>query len=75
MADIFKITEKEAKYMVFVHSISNHAYTQEDERINILYKDGSLVDIADASDMLNISVLSKNVTKYFLCYPVECRET
>jgi len=26
-------------------------------------------DIAEASDILNISVLSKTVRKYFLCYP------
>lgn len=67
------LSPEESTFMVFQHSVSNHAYSQESERINILYKDGQLLDIADASDMLNISVLSRNVVKYFLCFPEECR--
>jgi uncharacterized protein len=58
-------------YFVFTESITNSAYSANDEKINILYKTGELIDIAEASDMLNISVLSKNVKKYFLCYPKE----
>ena len=30
--------------------------------------DGSIKNIAEASDMLNISLLSKKVKKYYLCY-------
>jgi hypothetical protein len=32
-------------------------------------KDGSVTDIAQAGDQLNIEVLSKTVKKYFICYP------
>ena len=39
-----------------------------DDRINILYKDGTVKDIAEASDMLNIQVLTKKVEKHYLCY-------
>jgi len=56
-------------YLVIKGSITNNAYNREDDRINILFKDGSLQDIGKASDMLNISVLSKTVKKYYLCYP------
>jgi hypothetical protein len=70
---IFGLDGEQSAFLAFQHSVSNHAYTQESERINIIHKDGQLIDIADASDMLNISVLSRNVVKYFLCFPEECR--
>jgi hypothetical protein len=59
------------RFFVFTDSVSNNAYSPFDESIKILYNNGSLVDIADASDMLNTKVLSKNVKKFFLCYPKE----
>jgi len=65
-----KIANRDAAYFVFTGQISNHAYTpSQSESIDILMKDGRVVDIADASDMLEISMLSKTVKKYFLCYP------
>lgn len=67
-----KLTDDEVKYFVFTNSIRNSAYDPGSEKINILYKDGKLVDIAEAADQLNISVLSKPVEKYFLCYPKDC---
>ncbi len=65
----FNIPADEAGYFVFAGNISNYAYKYEDEKIQILYNTGELVDISDASDMLNVTVLSKTVKKYFLCYP------
>ena len=64
-----QIFEKEARYFVFTDKIGNSAYDKHSEKINILYRDGSRVDIAKASDQLNISVLSKRVEKHFLCCP------
>jgi hypothetical protein len=49
--------------------ISNNAYIPEHDRINILNKDGSFVDIHDSSDQLNVSILTKTVSKFYLCYP------
>ena len=56
-------------YFVFTDSIKNNPYTPLREKICILYKDNKLVDISEASDQLNVEVLSKTVTKHFLCYP------
>ena len=39
------------------------------ETLQILYKNKTTKDIAEASDQLNISSLSTPVTKYFICYP------
>ncbi len=63
------ILEEEASYLVVSDSISNFAYSDMDDRITILDKRGLARDIAEASDILNISVLSKTVRKHFLCYP------
>ena len=63
------ISEEDARYFVFTDSIKNRAYNLTHFNIKILYKDGQLLDIAKASDQLNIEALTKSVTKYFLCYP------
>lgn len=65
----FSLNNKDVNYLVFNDLTSNYAYNPESGKINILYKDGSVVDITQASDQLNISVLSQPVTKHFLCYP------
>lgn len=66
----FDISENEARYFVFRGTISNMAYNKEEDRIYIL-KSGKLVDIATASDMLDVTVLSYEVIKYYICYPKE----
>jgi len=71
-AQKYSISVDEAHYFVFSDTITNLAYQPDDHNnIKILYNDGTLTDIASASDMLNISALSITVTKYFLCYPKE----
>ncbi len=65
----FQCSNHALNYLVIKGSITNNAYSRDDDRINILFKDGSQQDIGEASDMLNISVLSKTVKKYYLCYP------
>ena len=62
------INKKEAKYFLSISSIENNMYKKEDDSIEIIYKDGSTCDIAKASDMLNISLLSRKVKKYYICY-------
>lgn len=58
----------EASYFVATPSIEKNMYDPADDSIDILYNDGSTKNIAEASDMLNISLLSKKVKKYYLCY-------
>jgi len=63
------LTEKEVNYFVFTGNVTNDAYRSDKIRINILFKDGLVRDIADASDQLSIDVLAKTVKKYYLCFP------
>ncbi|MDO4164642.1 MAG: HD domain-containing protein [Bacteroides sp.] len=58
----------EARYFISTPSIEKNMYDPADDSIEIIYKDGSTRNIAEASDMLNISLLSKKVKKYYLCY-------
>jgi uncharacterized protein len=70
------IDKKEAEYFVFSDSVWSSTYSASavDDKISILYNSGEMVDISEASDILNMSVLSKGVTKYFLCYPKKIKE-
>ncbi len=61
--------DEETGYFIFTGSISNKAYSEFDDKIKILYNTGETRDIVDASDIFNVTVLSKIVKKYFLCYP------
>jgi uncharacterized protein len=47
----------------------NNAYDPGAGGILILSRDGGLNDIAQASDQLNINMLTHPVEKHFLCYP------
>ena len=58
----------EASYFVSTPSIEKNMYEPADDSIDIIYKDGTIKNIAEASDMLNISLLSKKVKKYYICY-------
>jgi uncharacterized protein len=65
----YRITNKEAEYFVFVNTVNNSAYNAKDLNINIKMNNGKLMDVAEASDLLNLQSLSKPVTKHFICYP------
>jgi HD superfamily phosphohydrolase len=60
-------------YYVFTNSISNLAYTPDAPVVKILLKSGKTADISSVSDMFDHRFLSERITKYFLCYPKECR--
>ena len=62
------ISEEEASYFVSTEDNEKNMYEPEDDSIDIIYKDGRIENIAEASDMLNISLLSKKVKKFYLCY-------
>jgi len=65
----FNLTDDELDYFVYHGEISNQAYDSTKNNIKILFKNGEIKDITDASDHLNIQALSSPVFKYYLCYP------
>jgi uncharacterized protein len=70
---LMKISQEFEEYYVFTNSISNLAYTPDAPEVKILLKNGTTADISTVSDMFDHRFLSERITKYFLCYPKECR--
>ena len=66
----FNLQEDEIDFFVYTDILSNNAYNQNKQNINMLMKNGEIVDLSKASDNLNISALASPVEKYFLCYPI-----
>lgn len=66
---ILDLRNNEPDFFVFTDIARNSAYDPVNDKIKIFYNNGQLFDISEASDQLNLDVLSKTVTKYFLCYP------
>jgi HD superfamily phosphohydrolase len=62
------ISEDDTRYMMSLTEISKDMYNPEDDSIGILYKDGTIKNIAEASEILNVQLLSKKIRKYYLCY-------
>ncbi|MFS4491973.1 HD domain-containing protein [Maribacter sp. 2308TA10-17] len=65
----YNLSDVEVDYFVFSGKIENRAYHTEKQNINILRKNGKVIDVAKASDHLNLKALSKTVTKYYMCFP------
>ena len=67
----YTLSDEEASYFVFQGKLENKAYDRYEQNINILKKNGKIVDVAELSDHLNLNALSKTVVKYYICYPKE----
>lgn len=67
-AATLEITDEEASYFVFTGETSNTTYDPKDERINILFKDGTVKDISAVDNALIQQNLSGTVKKYYICY-------
>ena len=68
VAENLQIPLEDAHYLMSVNTISKDMYNVDDDSITILYKDGSIRDISEASELLNVQLLSKKIRKYYLCY-------
>jgi hypothetical protein len=60
---------------VFTGKITNSAYKDDEDKINVLQKDGRIVGLNKVADQLHLSVLTNATHKYFLCYPKELEKT
>lgn len=61
----------ESDYFVIQGRLINNAYSTKSPMINILFKDGTVKDITEAADTLNIKEMSEPVEKYYVCFPKE----
>ncbi|WP_332734365.1 HD domain-containing protein [Flavihumibacter sp.] len=62
------ISVEDASYLVFSGEASNTTYDPSEERINILFKDGTVRDISQVDNALIQHNLSRPVKKYYFCF-------
>ncbi|MGX5818614.1 HD domain-containing protein [Chitinophaga lutea] len=63
------LSEAEAGYFVFTDTASLRAYDATDEKINILFKDGSVQDISSIDNALVSHTLARPIKKFYICHP------
>ncbi len=68
IAQALDIPLDDARYFLSTPDIATNMYNPADDSIDILYGDGTTRSIAEASDMFDIALLSREVTKHYLCY-------
>jgi uncharacterized protein len=64
----FNISNEEADYFVFTGEAINTTYNPQDEKINILFKDGSVKDISKVDNALIHQQIASPVKKQYFCY-------
>ncbi len=59
----------QAQYLVSTGSLSTHFSSFPSNQINILYRDGSIKDLSQASDIIRPQIFNSSDMRYFLCSP------
>lgn len=67
LASHFAVSREDASYLMALKEVGKDMYNIYDDNIEILAKDGTIRDVVQESDMLNIETLSKKIKKYYLC--------
>ena len=62
------VSIEEARYFVFTGEAVNTTYNPMDEKINILFRDGSVKDISEVDNALIRQTLASTVKKFYICY-------
>lgn len=68
VTDMLKISDKDARYFVLEGHAVSTTYDPSDERINILFKDGTVRDISQVDNALIHHNLASPVKKFYICY-------
>lgn len=66
--DKWNLSEEDAQYFVSSRTVTTDMYNLKDNSIDIVYKNGEIKIISDASDLLNIQMLSKKAEKYYFSF-------
>lgn len=63
-----KVKESDCDYFLFTGEAVNTTYNPAEERINILFKTGTVTDISKVDNALIHQALASPVKKYYICY-------
>jgi hypothetical protein len=67
LAAYYKISMEDAAYFAFTGEATNTTYRITEERINILFKDGTVKGISQVDNPLIDETLSMPVKKFYIC--------
>lgn len=67
-AERFGIDESLARYFYVEEAVRSNTYNPDGANIMIMYGDGRLVDVARASDMMNVDMMREMIEKRYLFY-------
>ena len=65
-AALLGVSEKEAEYCWSEHISTSNTYSEKADTIDILYSDGTVRDIAEASEILDLEALTRKPIKRYL---------
>lgn len=65
----YKTLRNDTSYFYSLGTLTNEAYVMEGQPIKVLMRTGKVIDIAQASDLPNITAIGKIVKKDYLCWP------
>ena len=65
-AQVLGIRKEEAVYFFSEHVSTSNTYSEKDDSIDILYQDGSVRDIATASEILDLTSLTRKPRKLYI---------
>lgn len=68
LADQLSISQEDASFLIFTGEAENSLYNPNNERINILFKDGDVRDISQVDSPLIHQNLSHPVKKFYICF-------
>jgi len=64
----YSLSSEDLSWLVFTGEASSSTYNFENEHIHVLFKDGSVKDIAEVDNALINENLKGKVKKYYICY-------
>ena len=68
IANQLSISQEDANFLVFTGEAENSLYNPNNERINILFKNGDVKDISQVDSPLIHQNLSHPVKKFYICF-------
>jgi HD superfamily phosphohydrolase len=68
LANKLGISQEDASFLVFTGEAENSLYNPNNERINILFRDGRVRDISQVDSPLIHQNLSQPVKKFYICF-------
>jgi hypothetical protein len=68
VCETYQVTEEESGYFLLEGQVVNTTYDPGDERVNILFRDGTVKDISKVDNALIHHNLASPVKKNYICY-------